>query len=62
MSKKSHAVADQAALDARIDELQKKYSKGSKKAREDVSMRLRMHPAVKVVLYVFLKTTSRSGT
>ncbi|MBP5295040.1 MAG: carbohydrate ABC transporter permease [Lachnospiraceae bacterium] len=54
MSKKSHAVADQAALDARIDQLQKKYSKGSKKAREDVSMRLRMHPAVKVVLYIFL--------
>ena len=54
MSKKAFAVKDQAALDARIDELQKKYSKRGKKAQEDVSARLRLHPVAKVFLYIFL--------
>ena len=54
MSKKVYSGEDKAALNARIDELQKKYAKKGEKAREDVSMRLRMHPAVKVVLYLFL--------
>ena len=54
MSKKVYSGEDKAALNAHIEELQKKYAKKGEKAREDVSMRLRMHPAVKVVLYLFL--------
>ena len=54
MSKKVTVITDQAALDARIDALQKKYSRRGKKAQEDVSSRLRLHPVAKVFLYIFL--------
>lgn len=54
MSKNTQNLNDQASRDAKIAALQKKYSKHGKKAQETVSNRLRMHPAVKVVLYIFL--------
>lgn len=54
MSKKARTFADQASLNAHIEELQKKYSKRGKKAQEDVSSRLRMSPVAKVFLYIFL--------
>ena len=54
MSKKSIVYADQAARDARIEKLQMKYAKRGKKAQEDVSSRLRLHPVAKVFLYLFL--------
>ena len=42
MSKKVYSGEDKAALNAHIEELQKKYAKKGEKAREDVSMRLRI--------------------
>lgn len=54
MSKKVNNFDDQASRDAHIEALQKKYAKHGKKAQETVSNRLRMHPVVKVFLYLFL--------